>query len=95
MNDQWFFYILRCSDSTLYSGITNDIDERIKKHNAGTAAKYTRGRRPVIMVYSETLASMSEARLREEHVKRLPKAKKEQLITKSDLSVSSPLRGED
>ncbi|GEM_PF-290025 len=78
----WFFYILRCRDDSLYSGITTDLEGRLKEHNKGKGAKYTSGRRPVTLVYSERCGTVSEARKREAQVKRWPRKKKEQLIKK-------------
>lgn len=80
MDRKWFFYIARCRDDSLYSGITNDLEGRLKAHNGGTGAKYTFGRRPVTLVYSERYGSVSEARKREAQIKGWPKNKKEQLI---------------
>ncbi|MDD5191255.1 MAG: GIY-YIG nuclease family protein [Dehalococcoidales bacterium] len=77
---EWYFYILRCKDNTLYSGITVDVPERVKAHNIGKGAKYTAGRRPVKLVYQEVCPNTSEARKREARVKRLTKAQKERLI---------------
>jgi putative endonuclease len=78
---EWYFYIVRCKDNSLYSGIAINIDARVKEHNRGTGAKYTLGRRPVTLVYSEKLNNVSEARKRESKVKSWPRARKEQLIT--------------
>ena len=72
----WFFYILRCSDNSLYSGITNNLEARLKEHNKGIGAKYTHTRRPVIIVYSEKYDNVSGARKREEQVKGWSRAKK-------------------
>jgi putative endonuclease len=80
VNQEWFFYIVRCRDGSLYSGITIDLEHRIKEHNKGTGAKYTLGRRPVNLVYSEKYSNASEARKREAQIKSWPKVKKEQLI---------------
>ena len=80
MTEEWLFYIARCNDGSLYCGITNNLVERLRKHNEGTGAKYTLGRRPVVLVYSERHDNISEARKREEQVKRWSKTKKEQLI---------------
>lgn len=79
------FYILRCSDNSLYSGITTDLDKRLKEHNSvrGRGAKYTRAKRPVVLVYSEKMSSRSLALIREAEVKKWPKDKKEKLILKS------------
>ncbi len=76
----WYFYILRCRDNSLYCGITVDIEKRVGEHNNGTGARYTSGRRPVTLVYSEECADVSLARKREAEVKGWLKAKKERLI---------------
>lgn len=76
----WHCYILRCADDTLYCGITNDIDKRLAAHNAGTAAKYTRARGPVSLVYMEDCADRSEASKRELAIKNLARTKKLALI---------------
>lgn len=72
----WLCYMLRCADKTLYCGITNDLEKRMDAHNAGTAAKYTRGRSPVKLVYAETCVDKSSALKRELAIKRLPRQKK-------------------
>ncbi len=76
-------YLLRCADGTLYCGWTTDMDARLKAHNAGTGAKYTRSRRPVVLVYTETYADRHEALSREWHIKRMTRAEKEQLVRKT------------
>ena len=75
-----FVYIVECKDGTLYTGWTNDLDERIAAHNKGGGARYTRGRGPVKLVYSECCAGRSEAQKRECAIKRLNKQQKEELI---------------
>ena len=80
MKQEWFFYIVRCRDGSLYSGITNNIEHRVKEHNRGEGAKYTFSRRPVKLVYSEKHNNTSEARKRESQIKGWPRTKKEQLI---------------
>ena len=83
-----FVYILRCADKTLYTGYTTDIDKRIKEHNGkGTTqselsagAKYTRSRRPVKLVYQESLESKGEALSREYAIKQLNRTQKLALI---------------
>jgi predicted GIY-YIG superfamily endonuclease len=80
MDRDWFFYIVRCKDNSLYSGITVNIEGRLIKHNNGTGAKYTSTHRPVTLVYSEKYSSFSEARKREIQIKGWPKIKKEKLI---------------
>lgn len=75
----WFVYILRCSDETLYTGITKNLKRRIKEHNEGRGAKYTRGRRPVKLVYSERSKNRSEAAKRENEIKSMSRSEKERL----------------
>ena len=72
----WFCYILRCADDTLYCGITNDLDKRVVAHNLGTASKYTRGRGAVKLVFVEACADKSAALKREIAIKKLSRAKK-------------------
>ena len=73
-------YILECNDGTLYTGWTNDIDKRFKAHNDGKGAKYTKGRRPLKLVYLEELETKSEALKRGNKIKKMTKDKKRQLI---------------
>lgn len=75
-----YTYILRCADGTLYTGWTNDLEKRLAAHNAGTAAKYTRPRRPVTLVYQEAFPTKEEAMRREWQIKRLTRAEKLALI---------------
>ncbi len=75
-----YVYILLCSDHTLYTGWTNDLESRISSHNAGTGAKYTRTRLPVKLVYCEKLNTKSEALKREIEIKKLSRKKKLELI---------------
>lgn len=82
MERNWFVYILNCADGTLYTGITNDLDRRIKAHNAGTASKYTRVRRPVSIVYSEEVETKGDALRRELQIKRLTRSEKMAIIKK-------------
>jgi len=79
--DQWYLYLLRCSDGSLYTGITNNLERRFKMHQAGKASRYTRSHGPVEMVYSETCGDRSSALIRECEVKEWPRAKKEKLIS--------------
>lgn len=80
MEPCYFVYILRCSDGSYYIGYTNNLEKRVKTHNQGKAAKYTRGRRPVTVVYSERHNSKNSAMLREFHLKKLSRPDKEALI---------------
>ena len=77
----WYVYILECSDKTLYTGITNNLEKRLEQHNHGQeAAKYTRARRPVKCVYTEVQLNRSEATKREMAIKQLKRAEKIKLI---------------
>ena len=76
----WSCYILRCADDTLYCGITNDLEKRLAAHNAGTAAKYTRTRMPVELVFVEDCADRSAALKRELQIKGLKRPDKLALI---------------
>ena len=78
----WHVYILRCGDGTLYTGITDDLDRRLAAHRAGKGAKYTRGRGPLELVYTETCPDKSAALKRELALKALPRQKKLELIQK-------------
>ena len=75
-----FVYILRCADGTLYTGWTNDLEGRLRAHNAGRGGKYTRVRRPVELAYYEQFNSKEEAMSREWHIKRLTRDQKQALI---------------
>lgn len=78
----WFVYMLRCGDGTLYTGATDDVPRRLAAHRAGKGAKYTRGRGPLELVYTEEVPDKSAALKREYQIKRLPKQEKEGLIAK-------------
>ena len=78
--EKWFLYILKCSDGTFYTGITKDIERRLTAHNNGKGAHFTRSRRPVEIIYQETLKSRTQALVREFAVKSLPRKKKELLV---------------
>lgn len=80
MEKENFTYMLQCSDGTLYTGWTTDLGKRLKTHNAGNGAKYTRTRRPVSLVYYESFATREEAMRREWQIKQLPRKEKLQLI---------------
>ena len=73
-------YMLRCADGTFYCGWTNDLDKRLKTHNAGKGARYTRGRRPVSLGYWEYFCSREEAMRREAAMKKLTRKEKELLV---------------
>ena len=80
--EKWFLYILKCADQSLYTGITKDLKRRFRMHTEGKAARYTRPRRPLEMVYRETCRSRTEALTRECTIKALSKSKKLALIGK-------------
>ena len=77
----WYVYMLRCGDGTLYTGITDDVMKRLSVHRAGKGAKYTRGRGPLELVYTEKLSDKSEALRREYRLKQLKKEEKERLCS--------------
>ena len=79
-----YTYILKCADDTLYCGWTNDLEKRLAAHNSGTAAKYTRTRRPVKLVYYEEFETKQEAMSREFHIKRMSRLEKLELISSSE-----------
>lgn len=76
----WFVYVLRCADDTLYTGITTDVGRRVKQHNAGKGAKYTRCRLPVEVLYQEGQEDRSRASKREIAIKKLSRAQKLAMI---------------
>ena len=79
----YFLYILRCADTTLYTGITTDLERRIIEHNESEKwAKYTKMRRPVELIYSEEYDSRSEASKREYEIKQMTRIEKELLVKK-------------
>lgn len=82
MDRPWFVYILECGDGSLYTGITDDLQRRLEKHQKGEGAKYTRGRGPLKIVYTECVANHSLALRREFAIKRLPRSQKLMLIQK-------------
>ena len=81
-----YTYIVRCADGTLYTGWPNDLKKRIKAHNDGKGAKYTKTRRPVELVYFEHFATKEEAMSREYHIKQLKRSQKLALIDRMDKS---------
>ena len=75
-----YTYILKCSDGSLYTGWTNHLEERIRAHNEGRGAKYTRSRRPLELIYYEKMETKEEAMRREYAIKRLDRQQKLELI---------------
>ena len=88
--NKWCVYIVRCADGTLYTGITNNLDKRLQAHNNGAGAKYTKNRRPIVLVYSEAAADRSTASKREYVIKQLSRTQKLALISGAKLSPPSP-----
>lgn len=76
----WVVYMLRCRDGSLYTGITDDLPRRLLAHNTGKGAKYTKGRGPVTVVYTEEHPDKSSALKREYAIKQLRKSEKEAMI---------------
>ena len=77
---KWHVYIVRCADHSLYTGVATDVAARVVTHNSGKGAKYTRGRRPVRLVYQETASTRGAALKREFAIKRLTRAAKRRLV---------------
>ncbi len=75
----WYLYLLRCADGSVYTGITNNVESRVKEHIQGIGADYTAQRRPVFLIYQERHPDQSSARRREEQIKRWGRKKKENL----------------
>lgn len=80
MEKKNYTYIVKCSDGSLYTGWTNNLEKRIKNHNEGKGAKYTKSRRPVSLVYYEVFETRNEAMSREFAIKQLTSRQKLQLI---------------
>ena len=80
----WVVYILKCADDTLYCGITNDLDARLAAHENGTGAKYTKGRGPFGVIYTEPCENRSAASKREFAIKALSRVEKLDLIEQSN-----------
>lgn len=79
-NDKNYIYILKCSDNTLYTGWTNDLEKRILNHNTKKGAKYTKNRLPAFLMYFETFDNKIDAMKREYYIKTLSRKEKEELI---------------
>ncbi len=80
MSDVWFVYIIECSDGTLYTGISNNVENRINTHNKGKGAKYTKNRRPVVLKKTFKTNNRSEASKLEFKIKKLTRLNKIKLI---------------
>lgn len=80
MSGHWV-YIVECADGSFYTGYTTDVERRVREHDRGEGAKYTRGRAPVELVHAERFGSKSAAMSREYEIKQLTRAEKEQLVS--------------
>lgn len=80
--DNWYVYIVRCADDSLYTGVATDLARRVNEHNTDDrlGARYTRARRPVQLVYSEVCADRSNAQQREYALRKLSRVQKERLL---------------
>lgn len=85
----WYVYILRCGDGSLYTGITDDVPRRLAAHRSGKGAKYTRGRGPLELVFTQQVEDKSAALRREAEIKKLRRGEKETLIAQSGFSLTS------
>jgi len=89
---KWFVYLLRCADDTLYCGITTDMERRLKQHNDGTAAKYTRPRRPVELETHISVDSKGEALRLEIAVKKVPRERKIAFLNAAATTDNQPIK---
>ena len=80
VDTSWYVYMLECADGTLYTGVTTDVERRLGEHNGSKAAKYTRARQPVRLVYHEAATDRGAALRREAALKKLSRAGKQGLI---------------
>ncbi|MFH2132050.1 MAG: GIY-YIG nuclease family protein [bacterium] len=90
---EWLVYMILCSDNTLYTGITNDMDKRMTRHAEGRGAKYFRGRKPLKLVYLEGGHTRSSAGKREIEIKKLGRAKKCLLLDAANQSLLCEING--
>ena len=81
MDKKWYLYILKCSDGTFYTGITDDVSRRLAEHNAGKGAKYTRGRGPVVLGFCKVVESKSNALKEEYRIKQLSRLAKAEMCS--------------
>ncbi len=82
MNNEWFVYMVECRDGTLYTGISNNVEERVKKHNSGKGSKsIVKSKRPVKLVYKEEMKNRSEASKREWKIKKMSRMDKLLLVS--------------
>ncbi|MEZ6124992.1 MAG: GIY-YIG nuclease family protein [Planctomycetaceae bacterium] len=89
LSEQWYTYIVQCSDESYYTGVTTDPERRVRQHNAGTGARYTRARRPVALVFQEAQPGRGAALRRELQIKALNREAKTRLILQRQKSDSA------
>ena len=82
-----YTYIVKCSDGSFYTGWTNNVEKRVKAHNEGKGAKYTKSRRPVELIYYEEFQTKEEAMSREYTIKRMTRQKKELLVRGKNICI--------
>ncbi len=90
---EWTVYILRCGDGSLYTGITKDVQVRVKQHSQGRGAAYTRTRLPVKLIYQQEGLTHSKALIREAQIKSMPRSKKEEIILSERTERITPAGG--
>lgn len=88
----WFVYVVRCRDGTLYTGISRDVEARVAKHNQGKGARYTRGRGPVALIHRERKSSQAAALRREAAIKALSRPEKLALVKAAVHPESTPAK---
>jgi len=93
VSPKWFVYIVKCSDGSYYTGISNNVINRINKHNKGLGAKYTKNRGPLILLLVLQFENRSEASKEEYKIKKLPKLKKINLIKKNIMKLNQSEKG--
>jgi len=89
-NKNWYVYIIECKDKRLYTGITDNLDRRIKQHNCGCGCRFTKFRFPVVLKYGELVSSKEIALKREDEIKGWNKSKKESLWSGPSLRSGPP-----
>jgi len=90
---EWFLYLLRCADGTLYTGVTTALGRRVEEHNAGRGSRYTASRRPVWLIGAWRFDSRAAAQRAEARLRRLPRQEKERLALAGDPFLDGPYCG--
>lgn len=92
LRSSWHVYVVRCADDSLYTGIARDVTARVAAHNAGTGAKYTRSRLPVVLVHAERAKNRGDAQRREAQIKKLKPESKRALVDQARTGTPAPAR---